>query len=232
MSVPFEGPTGLEVGNKGLSSDRDVCTVSWILWTSTSQEESAAIHEDVDRIFSNGFSFYPEKEWRATGFPPPQGHNVLGAWRDPSFRGFVYLLDNPGMKAPPGTIPHLLTYDGARPQVDRFIPQIDHLKKRLSLNNARKKNDKRLRTRLKEADISASFRKLILLMGSVTAIINALALYLRKLPTPSIQIPWLASFYNVLVPAVYISALLLLLLFAIIIFLFSTKYAMLLIRRL
>jgi hypothetical protein len=232
MSVPSERPIDFEVGDKVRSNDRDVCTVSWILWTSISQEESASIHENVDRIFSNGFSFYPEKEWRATGFPPPDGHNVLGAWRDPAFRGFAYLLDNPGMKAPPGTIPHLLTYDGGRAQVQCFIPQIENLKKKLSLDNARKKSDKRLMTRLKQADIAASFRKLMVLMGSVTAIVNALALYLRKLPTPSIQIPWLASFYNILLPAVYISALLLLLLFAIIVFLFTTKYAMLLIRRL
>jgi len=69
-------------------------------------------------------------------------------------------------------------------------------------------------------------------MGSITAIINALALYLRKLPVPSIQIAWLAELYNVLLPAVYISGLLLLLLFAVIFFLFTTKYAMLLIRKL
>ena len=69
-------------------------------------------------------------------------------------------------------------------------------------------------------------------MGSITAIINALALYLRKLPAPSIQIAWLANLYDMLLPTVYISALLLLLLFAVIFFLFTTKYAMLLIRKL
>jgi hypothetical protein len=226
------GPLDSELGKGGGSDGGEVCTVSWILWTSASQEDSASIHEDVDRIFSNGFSFYPEKEWRSAGFPPPEGHEVLGAWRDPSFRGFVYLLDNPGMKAPPGTIPHLLTYDGARLPLATFIPQIERLKRVLSLNNARRKSERRLRTRLRQADISVSFRKLLVLMGSITAIINALALYLRKLPAPSIQIAWLANLYDMLLPTVYISALLLLLLFAVIFFLFTTKYAMLLIRKL
>jgi len=201
------------------------------LWTSASQEDPASIHEDVDRIFSNGFSFYPEKEWKAMGFPPPEGYEVLGAWRDPLFRGFVYLLDNPGMKVPPGTISHLLTYDGARAQLAGFIPQIDNLKKTLSLSNARKRDDKRLRTRLRKADTSASFRKLLVLMGSIAGIINALALYLRKLPQPTIQIRWVAGFYEALLLSVYISALLLLLLFAIFFLLFTTKYAFLLIRK-
>jgi hypothetical protein len=232
MTSPSEPPINSEAGSKGKLHGGDVCTVSWILWTSASQEDSASIHEDVDRIFSNGFSFYPEKEWRAMGFPPPEGYEVLGAWRDPSFRGFAYLLDNPGMKAPPGTISHLLTYDGTRAQLASFIPQIDHLKKTLSLSNARKKDDKRLRTRLRQADTSASFRKLMILMGSITGIINALALYLRKLPPPSIQIRWLAEFYDVLLLSVYISALSLLLLFAIFFLLFTTKYAILLIRKL
>jgi len=154
-------PIDSELGKRGRSGGEDICTMSWILWTSTSQEDSASIHEDVDKIFSNGFSFYPEKEWRAAGFPPPEGHEVLGAWRDPLFRGFVYLLDNPGMKAPPGTVPHLLTYDGARVPLASFIPQIEHLKKALSLNNARKKSDRRLQTRLRQANVSASFRKLL-----------------------------------------------------------------------
>lgn len=227
-----ESPTEPDVGDKGQFDAVDTCAVSWILWTTASHEDSASVHEEVDRIFSNGFSFYPEKEWKATGFPPPEGYNVLGAWRDPSFRGFAYLLDNPGMKVPPGTISHLLTYDGTRAQLASFNLQIDRLKKTLSLDNARKKNDKRLRTRLRQADTSVSFRKLLVLMGSITGIINALALYLRKLPPPSIQIRWLAEVYNVLLPSVYISALLLLLLFAIIFLIFTTKYASLLIRKL
>ena len=232
MSLPSERPIESEVASGVQLGAEGVCSVSWILWTSSSQNDSASIHEEVDRIFSSGFTFYPEKEWKAAGFPPPEGHDVRGAWRDPSFRGFAYLLDNPGMKAPPGTISHLLTYDGAPAPITPFIPQIEQLKKVLSLNNARQKSDKRLRTRLKQADVSASFRKLLLLMGSVTAVINALALYLRKLPRPSIEIRWLAWLYSALLPSVYISALLLLLLFAIIFILFTTKYAILLLRKL
>lgn len=232
MNSTPELPVSSVLAKDSQSNDDGVCAVSWILWTSASQEDSASIHEEVDRIFSKGFSFYPEKEWRGTGFPPPDGHAVLGAWRDSSFRGFAFLLDNPGMKAPPGTIPHLLTYDGARTKLDSFIPQIEHLKNTLSLSNARKKSDKRLRARIRQADTNASFKKLFVLMGSLTAIINALALYLRKLPTPSIHIAWLAGIYDFLLPAVYISALALLLLFAIIFFLFTTKYAMLLLRKL
>ena len=210
----------------------DICAISWILWATSTQEDCALIHEEVDRIFSNGFSFYPEKEWKAAGFPPPEGHQVLGAWRDPEFRGFAYLLDNPGMKAPPGTVPHLLTYDGDRAPLAPLVPHILRLKKTLSLDAARKKNDKHLRTRLKQADTSASFKRLLVLMGSITAVINALALYLRKLPAPVITIKFLSALYEILLPLIYISALSLLLLFAAIFLLFTSKYAILLIRKL
>ena len=206
--------------------------MSWILWASSTPEDRASLHEEVDRIFSTGFSFYPEKEWRAAGFPPPDGHEVLGAWREPGFRGFAFLLDNPGMKAPPGTVSHLLTYDGDSAPLAPFVPGINRLKKTLSLDAARKKHNKHLSMRLKEANTSASFKKLLVLMGSITAIINLLALYLRKLPPPVITITSLSAAYNILLPLIYISALVLLLMFAIIFLLFTFKYAMLLIRKL
>jgi hypothetical protein len=233
MDIQPQLSSGFVLGAaKRTSSALEVCTMSWILWASTVQGDSSVVHEEIDKIFTGHFSFYPEKEWRAAGFPPPEGHEVLGAWRDPSFAGFAFLMNNPGMKAPPGTIPHLLTYDGARTQVAPFIPKIDHLKKTLSLDKAKKKSNQKLRTRLRQADIAASFRRLMILMGSVTAVINAIALYLRKLPAPTIHNERLAEFYNDLIPSVYISALLLLLLFVGIFFIFTTKYAMLLIRRL
>jgi hypothetical protein len=232
MSSPPQREAAPESGGGAQVGRRDICTVSWILWTSSSLEDSASIHEDVDRIFSQGFSFYPEKEWKATGFPPPDGHQVLGAWRDPAFRGFAFLLDNPGMKAPPGTVPHLLTYDGAAAPLAPFISHINRLKEKLSVNSARKKNEKQLRTRLKQADTSPSFRRLLALMGSITAIINGLALYLRKLPPPVMATRWLAGLYNILLSLTYISALLLLLLFAIIFLLFISKYAVLALRKL
>jgi hypothetical protein len=233
MSSPLEEGLGEpKVGSGTQFGDASVCTKSWILWASSAPEDCASIHEEVDRIFSTGFSFYPEKEWKAAGFPPPDGHQVLGAWRDPEFRGFVFLLDNPGMKAPPGTVPHLLTYDGDNVPLIPLVPQINRLKKTLSLDAARRKSDKYLRTRLKQADTSASFKKLLALMGSITAIINVLALYLRKLPPPVITVRSLFILYNILVPLVHIAALVLLLLFAIIFLLFTAKYASLLIRKL
>lgn len=231
-SSPEEQSNVLDVSGGPRLAQLEICTVSWILWASAVQEDCALIHEEVDRIFSNGFSFYPEKEWKAAGFPPPDGHQVLGAWRDPGYRGFAYLLDNPGMKAPPGTVPHLLTYDGDRAPLGPFVPQINRLKKTLSLDAARKKNDKHLRTRLKQADTTASFKRLLVLMGSITAVINVLALYLRKLPPPVISIRFLSELYNFLLPLIYISALALLLMFATIFLLFTSKYAILLIRKL
>jgi hypothetical protein len=69
-------------------------------------------------------------------------------------------------------------------------------------------------------------------MAPITAVINGLALYLRKLPPPTIESAWLSSTYKALLPLVYISALGLLFIFSIVCMLYICKYGFLLLRRL
>ncbi len=131
MAVPPERPTEPNTIVSFQSTDA-VCTASWILWCSSAPGEQASVHEEVDTIFSDGFAFYPELEWRSR-YPPPQGYKVLGAWRDPLDRGISFLLDNPGMTPPPGTGPLLLHYAGARAELTHFLPNIQRLKRALGL---------------------------------------------------------------------------------------------------
>jgi hypothetical protein len=208
-----------------------VFTVSWILWCSSSPDDQASVHEEVDKIFSRGFSFYPELEWR-TRYPPPQGHEILGAWRDELNRAFAFLLDNPGMRPPPGTVPLLLHCAGAKVVLDNFLPDIKVLKDDLTEKNGRQKLGKRLQGRLKQADTSKSLRRLMGLMGPITAIINGLALYLRKLPAPTIEVAWFSRLYNLLLASVYSGALLLLLLFIGLCVVYVGKLGYLLIQKL
>jgi|ERR1700733_7450121 len=204
---------------------------SWILWCSASPDDQASVHEEVDKIFSPGFSFYPELEWK-TRYPPPQGYEILGAWRDDRNRAFAFLLDNPGMKPPPGAVSLLLHCVGTQAVLTHFLPQIDHLKDDLAAKNGRQKSGKRLQGRLRQADTSKSLRHLMALMGPITGVINALTLYLRRLPAPTIDSAWLAQSYNFLLGSVYSGALLLLLLFIVLCGLYLGKLGIMFIRKL
>jgi len=205
--------------------------MTWVLWSSSASEEIVAIHQEVDRIFS-GFSFYPEIEWRRYRFRPPEGHKVLGAWRQPDGVAFVFLMNNPGMAAPSGTAPLILSYDGRRTDLVPLLPQVRRLKRELARKNGRRTSDKRLDVRLEKAATSRSLRRLLALMAPITAVINGLALYLHKLPPPTIESAWLSSTYKVLLPLVYISALGLLFIFTVVCMLYTCKYGLLLLRRL
>jgi len=209
----------------------EVCNMSWVLWSSSASDEVAAIHQEVDRIFS-GFSFYPEVEWRHYRFGPPEGHKVLGAWRHPDGVAFVFLMNNPGMESPSGTAPLILSYDGRRADLVPLLPRVRRLKKELARKNGRRASDRRLSVRLEKAATSKSLRRLMALMAPITAVINGLALYLHKLPPPTIESAWLSSTYKCLLPLVYISALGLLFIFTVVCMLYICKYGILLLRRL
>jgi len=206
-------------------------TTSWILWCSSAPDDQASVYEEVDKIFSRGFSFYPELEWK-TRYPPPDGHEILGAWRDQSNQAFAFLLDNPGMRPPPGTVPLLLHCAGAKTVIDLFLPEITVLKDQLNQKNGRQKESKRLQGRLKQADTSKSLKHLMALMGPITAIINALALYLRRLPTPSIEFLWFAKTYSLLLASVYMGSLVLLLIFIVLCLCYIGKMGYLLVQKL
>jgi hypothetical protein len=208
-----------------------VFTFSWILWCSSSPDDQASVYHEVNRIFSKQFSFYPELEWK-TRYPPPQGHEIRGAWRDNLNRAFAFLLDNPGMKPPPGTVPLLLHCAGAKNVLQGFLPQIDQLKDELKEKSGRQTVDKQLQGRLKQADTSKSLRRLIALTGLITGVINALALYLRRLQAPTVDLPWFSRIYNLLLAAVYIGAIVLLLLFILLCLFYMGKMGYLLIKKL
>ena len=208
-----------------------VYTFSCILPCSASPDDQASVHEQVNRIFSKGLSFYPELEWKSR-YPPPQGHEILGAWRDGLNRAFVFLLSNPGMKPAPGTAPLLVHCVGARAVLNAFRPQVERLSNDLTTRNLRQRSGKKLQGRLKEADTSKALKRLMMLLGAITGVVNALSIYLRRLPPPTIEVAWLLKTYNVLLPCVHIGALMLFLLFIALLALFSAKMGYLLIKKL
>jgi hypothetical protein len=212
-------------------SNGDACSMSWVLWGSSAPDDLAAIHHEVDQIFSN-FSFYPEADWPHYRFKPPEGPRIVGAWRHPEGIAYVFLMNNPGMTTASGIKQLVLSYDGERSTLAPLLPQIKKLKRELARKHGQKNSEQRLILRLGKADTSASLKRLMALMAPITAIINALALYLHKLPRPTIETPWLASLYQFLLSSVFISALALLFAFTLICLLYTCKYGFLLLRRL
>lgn len=208
----------------------DASTRSWVLW-STSPSETSLIHQAVDRIFT-GFSFYPEVEWKRYGYFPPEGHEVLGAWRHPEGIAFVFLMDNPGMVSPNREAQLFLSFAGEKAEMVRFISQVRRLKRGLARKSGRREDEKRLRARLQRARTSRSLKSLMTLMAPTTAAINGLALYLHKIAMPSVGDRWLLETYGLVLPLVYLAALLLLLAFTVLCVAYICKYGFLLLRRL
>ena len=201
------------------------------MWSASTAEETTAVRQEVDRIFS-GFTFYPEVEWRNFRFRPPEGHRVLGAWRHPDALAFVFLMDNPGMVTPSGISSLVLSYDGRESELVPLLPQVKRLKRELTRKSGRRSIENQLNIRLQKAATSNSLKRLMALMAPITAVINGLALYLHKLSPPAIESKWISSVYQVLLPLVYVAALLLLLVFTAICILYTCKYGLLLLRKL
>jgi len=208
-----------------------VFTHSWILWCASSPDDQSAVYHQVNKIFSKQFSFYPELEWK-TRYPPPQGHEVRGAWRDDTSRAFAFLMDNPGMKPPPGTSPLLLHCAGVRTIFQDFLPHIEHLNDDLKEKNGRQSDDKRLQARLKQADSSKPMNRLLKLTGLITAVVNVLAYFFRKLPPPEVDLAWFPRIYLLLRASVVLGAFVLLLLFIILAVAYMAKMGYLTLRKL
>lgn len=208
---------------------KDLCSLSWRLWSS-SPAETTSVHGSVDQIFE-GYSFYPELEWKNFGCFPPDGHKVLGAWRHPDIYAFVFLLDNPGMASPTGMQQLVLTYSGEKAQLTPLRRKIEKLSRELVLRNRQRINILQIQARLEKNDKSGALKRLLALMGPITLAINGFAAFLHKLAPPSIQVEWLSKTYQLLLVTLYASSLVLLILFCWISFAYLAKYGFMLLRR-
>lgn len=205
---------------------------SWVIYGS-SEKGLSNIQRDVDKIFS-GYSFYPEIDWGQYGYRPPEGYQVLGAWRHPKTRIFAFLLDNPPMKTSAPTIQLLLYVAGTTVEISILESKIEVLKANFELEDKKDRVDSSVGERLDRIYKykSKSLAVLLGVLGIFTAIINGLSLYLRKLAPPELGSQKLILAYNGLLVLVHFVAVLLLLLVIVICAVFVIKYGVLLIRRL
>lgn len=202
----------------------------WVIYIST-KSELLNIQKDIDKIFCD-YSFYPEIDWARYGYRPPDGYQVIGAWRHPQRRIVAFLFDNPYMMAPKPTMQLILYVAGNDVEIKSVESKVEILKKNFALNEQRTKIDSAIGERLDRVHKNKSFAIITTILGIFTVVINAFSLYLRKLPPPVLNSQSLITFYNTVIALVHFSALTLLLVVIIICAIFLIKYGILLLRRL
>jgi hypothetical protein len=183
----------------------------------------------MDNLFG-AYSFYPEVDWIQYGYRPPEGHQVLGAWRHPKSKLFAFLLDNPRMITIEPAIQLLIYVAGETAVISTLEPKLTALKSGFALEDKRLKADTIVEERLGRVNESKHFAVLTGVMTILAAIINGFSLYLRQLPPPQLGNSWLANIYSGFLITVHFTSLFLLLLVAVIVAAFLIKYGMLLIR--
>ncbi len=201
---------------------------SWAIY-GASKEEIPKIQRGMDKLFVD-YSFYPEVEWKQYGYQPPEGYQVLGAWRHPKTRVFAFLLDNPPMMTVEPAIQLLLYVAGGIDEISSLEPKLAALKMNYALEDRRVRTDSDVGARLGRVNETKHFAVLTGVLTVLTAIINGFSLYLRQLPPPQLGNMVIVSIYTFIMVAIHFTALLLLLLVAVIVAAFLIKYGILLIR--
>ena len=204
---------------------------SWIFYGSEKLDISK-IQKAVDGIFSeNHYSFYPEIEWAIYGYRPPDGYQVMGAWRHSRTRAFAFLLDNPNMVSVKPHIQLLLYITGDEIEIEKFRRKCDLLKSQFAERRKKDENILDSATRLEGIRKSKSFGVIMTLLSVFAFIINAFSMYLRKLSVPEMLSQRQLMIYGYLVVSVHFCALILLLIVICFLILFSLKYGRLVLKR-
>ena len=213
-----------------MKNDREERTLhSWALYAS-SQDEIFDIQKEINRFFPN-YSFYPEVDWNKYGYRPPEGHQILGAWRHPDSRVFAFLLDNPHMVTFGSNIQIFLYIAGESSELLPIKQKIGVLKTKFELKEKKEKTNITNDNRLQYIQTSKSLKILAATLGLLTTAINVFSLYLRKLPPPKLNDIILTNIYAYSVATIHFSALLLFFVVIMCIIIFLVKYGIFFVRR-
>lgn len=215
--------------NPNSNNHNDEPCASWIFYGSD-KNSIYKIQKEVDQIFSD-YSFYPEIEWGKYGYRAPEGHQVLGAWRQPQTRAFAFLLDNPGMVIIKPNTQILLYITGDETEILKLKHKCELLKNRFADNFKEDEKVSDISARLERIQKSKHLGVIMTILSLFTAFINAFSLYLRKLPAPKMTSEELSIIYNNFVVFVHIGSLALLLIVICFLALFLFKYGRLVLKR-
>lgn len=214
---------------QNFENDLDEKIFSCVFYCS-SRDDVTKIQKNIDHIFSN-YSFYPEIDWGKYCIRPPEGYQILGAWRQPESKVFVFLLDNPFMLSIHPNIQMILYVAGEASEVKVIETKLDNLKTDLKIEYKKEEITQNTEKRLEKFETSKSLRTMAAVLGVLTAIINVFSLYLRKLPPPNFSNHLMKEIYSDMVIVIHFSSLLLLFIVILIVTIFSLKYGLIFIRR-
>jgi hypothetical protein len=205
------------------------CTTAWAIWPG-SDDDMSDLQRRVDAILT-GYSWYPEAEWGLYGYRPPEEYPLLGAWRSPTTTAFVFLLQEPhGVCHINGQC--LLFFAGGVSEKELVAEKVNRLKSDLARLDRQEVRDWKIEGRINSAQKSGLLTRLLMLLGPLTAVINAFALYLRKLPPPPIDNTFFREVFSYLFYFIHVGALSLLLVFIVICIGYVGKCGLLIVRKL
>jgi hypothetical protein len=176
-------------------------------------DQLSSLKQSVEQTL-NGFSYYPEVEWNRFGFRPPEGHPCFSAWRAECGDAFVYLVaEAPAFAATPAfdmrSVERVVLMVTARGEsrleelwerlgsiCDRFrrVEETDTTQQRALARRERFTNA------YPSARVSAIF-------GVITVVLNAVSGFIREMPQPKTEFPWLAAAYDLGLMCVHLLSL-------------------------
>lgn len=214
-------------------SDREDIIIESSCWQflSSGDEDTRKIQSAMDSVFSL-YSFYPEVDWKKFGYSPPDGHQVLGAWRHPDAFSFAFLLDNTLMQKSGNYSQFLLYIVAVQPEIFIIDKRIMAIKKYLRKDAFKTAQAIGASSRLQQMAPNRSIGFFTGILTFFTAVVNAYSYYLRTLPSPQMGTEFEQAIYSALLSAVYFISLMLLIAVTLVCALYLAKYAYILIRRL
>ena len=215
-----------------LSGDDANIPERYAIWL-TPNAVCPSIGRELDSILK-GYFYYPEEEWGRFDIRPPESSDLSGSWRDNKGTTFIFLLRNyhntdGGQSRDQGPDYEVIVF-GNGEVISEIGKRIGLLKSSLYKIEKKEIAERRATESFASEVKSKSSRHLVGTVAIFTVIVNALSLYLRKLPPPELQNEWFSVAYNWTIGILHIGALLLLLLIVIISFLYLMKFGALLIR--
>lgn len=149
---------------------------SWIIYSTSNMHHAAQIK--VDQIFSTlNYFFYPELEWSTYGYRPPEGKEILGAWRHPKLKSFAFLLNDITIKKNKENCNFLIHVAGENFEIKRINDKITKLKSELALEDAKSLNSLNIDKKIDKVRKSKSPK---IIIGIIAVLTNAYVFIVQK----------------------------------------------------
>ncbi len=196
----------------------------------TDQSDFDRLRRDIDVLFDR-FSYHPEVEWLEFGYAPPQGYEVLDAWKDPDTITSVFLLRRPTQRKEIKQFQLILCAVGQPSMLHSIDKKVNTLKKGHSRRIVKTSETLGAVLRLDQMNHTRSIAFFSGYIAFVTALVNAFSHYLRTLNPPSFDSTTLQYLYIALLDLIYFSSAGLLSIVTIVCDLFLIKYSYILLKR-